>query len=510
MNRNNKNNSNYQNNQGGPLNNGSNADQKDDYIDLSDMKNVNRPASFHRPKIADKYANSVQFNNQDIEQQRYQQDQYNRIVEEQIRQQQAQQNQFQQRQQAQQEQYNQIIDQSEGLQSEYNQTIELTPQFDPQPAPPATQSEPKFDQIQMTEPVTFGQQPAPLFNQSQTAESVKPVTFGQQPLNSENNQNSEPAKPNQPEQFNQQPEQELYNQSMNQEYNQTPQQFPDNNQNQENIKVENESNGGFFNFFKRFKWLTLLAGLVIVYFVGSSIYNNQQLSAINPNNKELIKVTVKPGESINQISKTLADKKLVRNADVFSKYSQKQGSGNLQAGDFYLTKAQSVPQLFNQIKKGSNRDVYQKQFIADRAPYAQELQQEYGVLASINLAQTILESDWGESKLASKYNNYYGIKAQGKQKSVTLQTKEYLDDEWQTVNAKFAVYDDWKDGMLAHVEFLVNGTDLNPDQFADFNETDNYKDAARALVQDGYATDPDYAEKLIQTIKANDLQRFDK
>ena len=278
------------------------------------------------------------------------------------------------------------------------------------------------------------------------------------------------------------------------------------NINQEN-QVDNQSQRSFFG---RFRWLILAVSLFAVYQIGTTIYNNAQLSPISPNNDNLVKVTVKSGSSIDQVGETLADKKLVRNASIFSKYAQGQSNSSVQEGDFYLTKSQSVQELFAQINKGPNPAVYQKQFITERAPYAQELQEKYGVLASINLAQTILESDWGESKLASKYNNYYGIKAQGDQKSVTMQTKEFLDDEWVTVDSDFAVYDDWKEGMLAHVDFLVNGTDLNEDQFEDFMATDNYKDAAEALMTNGYATDPDYANKLIQTIEANNLQKYDK
>lgn len=354
-------------------------------------------------------------------------------------------------------------------------------------------------------------------NGSSNYQNSNNPNFGANPSNNNQNYNSklqEALHQNQATSFDQPKITEQYASHSQQPINQpVQQQQPVNfNQNQQSQITNNQkkSGNGFFGFIRRFKWVVLIATLVVGYLIGSRIYSNAQLRAIDPDDDKLIKVTVKSGQTVDQISKTLADKKLVRAADVFSGYAQGQAEDGLQAGDFYLTKAQSVPQIFDQISEGPNPGVYQNQFIAERAPYAQELQEKYGVLASINLAQTILESNWGESKLASKYNNYYGIKAQGNQDSVTLQTKEYLDDEWQTVNADFAVYKTWKDGMLAHTKFLVNGTDLNPEQFVDFMETTNYKEAAAALVQDGYATDPDYADKLIETIEANNLQQYDR
>ena len=66
-----------------------------------------------------------------------------------------------------------------------------------------------------------------------------------------------------------------------------------------------------------------------------------------------------------------------------------------------------------------------QQFIERLVPHAQELQDGYGVLPSIILGQAILESNWGKSTLASKYNNLFGIKAYGDQKKVSLETKDY-------------------------------------------------------------------------------------
>ncbi|OUK44767.1 N-acetylmuramoyl-L-alanine amidase, partial [Enterococcus faecium] len=88
-----------------------------------------------------------------------------------------------------------------------------------------------------------------------------------------------------------------------------------------------------------------------------------------------------------------------------------------------------------------------QQFIERLVPHAQELQDGYGVLPSIILGQAILESNWGKSTLASKYNNLFGIKAYGDQKKVSLETKEFVNEEWITIQGDFKVYDSWEQSM---------------------------------------------------------------
>lgn len=148
-------------------------------------------------------------------------------------------------------------------------------------------------------------------------------------------------------------------------------------------------------------------------------------------------------------------------------------------------------------------------FLTQKGPYAQLMQQQYGVLASITLAQAALESDWGKSGLSREYNNYFGIKSDGSGDSVLYATKEFENQRWITVNARFAVYRDWRDSFRAHSQLLVKGTTWNANQYQDVLNSRDYRTAAQALVKDGYATDPAYAQKLIQIIEQYDLARLD-
>lgn len=150
---------------------------------------------------------------------------------------------------------------------------------------------------------------------------------------------------------------------------------------------------------------------------------------------------------------------------------------------------------------------YKTEFIQSMAPKAKEIQANYGILPSVNMGQAILESDWGTSDLSEISNNYYGIKQGGV--SEVYSTKEYIGNEEITVDASFAVYDSLEDSMEAYAQLLTNGTTWNNDLYAEVINADNYIDAAYALQKSGYATDPNYANKLISVIEDNQLRRYD-
>lgn len=101
-------------------------------------------------------------------------------------------------------------------------------------------------------------------------------------------------------------------------------------------------------------------------------------------------------------------------------------------------------------KQEDSEEMTQQEFIDRIAPHAQELQKGYGILPSIILGQAILESDWGKSTLASEYNNLFGIKAFGHSKKVTLDTQEFYNEQWVTIQGDFRVYDSWEESMDDH------------------------------------------------------------
>lgn len=131
---------------------------------------------------------------------------------------------------------------------------------------------------------------------------------------------------------------------------------------------------------------------------------------------------------------------------------------------------------------------------------------------SILMAQLILESNWGKSELAYKYNNYFGIKAAPGQKSVMRETKEQTANGTEyTIKAPFRVFDTMEEGMKANADKITNGLKNSPNYFkkAWISVAGSPENAAKALTGT-YATDTQYASKLMNIINTYDLKQYDK
>ena len=124
-----------------------------------------------------------------------------------------------------------------------------------------------------------------------------------------------------------------------------------------------------------------------------------------------------------------------------------------------------------------------------------------GVPASITLAQGILESNAGQSVLATKGNNHFGIKCHNDWKGKTMKMDDNAPKEC------FRVYPIAAASFRDHSDFL-----RSRDRYKSLFELKqmDYKGWARGLKKAGYATDPGYADKLITLIEDYELYRFDK
>ena len=152
----------------------------------------------------------------------------------------------------------------------------------------------------------------------------------------------------------------------------------------------------------------------------------------------------------------------------------------------------------------------QKEFVARLVPTAQSLQGQYGVLPSISLAQAMLESDFGQSQLAATYHNLFGVKADpADPNGVNLETKEFVNNEWITIVDRFKVYSSWEESLRQHAELIRYGTSWNPQQYQAVLAGRTYREQANGLQSSGYATDPDYARKIIEMIEEWNLTQYD-
>lgn len=123
-----------------------------------------------------------------------------------------------------------------------------------------------------------------------------------------------------------------------------------------------------------------------------------------------------------------------------------------------------------------------------------------GVPASITLAQGCLESGDGNSYLATKGNNHFGIKCHNGWSGPTIRHNDDAHSEC------FRKYSTAAESFQDHSDFLRKGSRY---AFLFELERSDYRAWAHGLKKAGYATAPDYAERLIRIIEENDLARYD-
>ena len=159
------------------------------------------------------------------------------------------------------------------------------------------------------------------------------------------------------------------------------------------------------------------------------------------------------------------------------------------------------------IEANPNLDTDQLNFIAQILPGAMDGLKD-GIFPSVTLAQAILESGWGKSGLAIKANNLFGIKADSSWSGEVLEmlTQEEVNGGMITTVARWRVYKDWNESVIDHNKFLLENSRYKENGVF---EAPNYVEQAQALQKAGYATNSDYAEKLIQVINTYALNLYD-
>lgn len=141
-----------------------------------------------------------------------------------------------------------------------------------------------------------------------------------------------------------------------------------------------------------------------------------------------------------------------------------------------------------------------EEYIGQYKDLAMKEMKRTGIPASITLAQGILESGDGNSRLATKSNNHFGIKCH----DWTGPSVKHDDDK---KNECFRKYKNPEKSYLDHSDFLTNKS-----RYAALFELkpDDYKAWAKGLKKAGYATSPTYASALIKIIEENELYKYDE
>ncbi len=143
------------------------------------------------------------------------------------------------------------------------------------------------------------------------------------------------------------------------------------------------------------------------------------------------------------------------------------------------------------------------------------------ILASVSAAQMILESGYVKSLLAQRGNNCYGMKTSLSGNTwdgsswdgysvFTKETQEFLDGEYVTVTADFRMYQNIEESVADHSAYLLgakNGSEL---RYAGLKGEKDYRKAVQIIKDGGYATDPDYVNKVCDIIERCNLTVYDQ
>jgi len=141
-------------------------------------------------------------------------------------------------------------------------------------------------------------------------------------------------------------------------------------------------------------------------------------------------------------------------------------------------------------------------FVARLSTPARVVSQQSGIPHQLIVAQAALESGWGQREIpaadGSPSYNLFGIKAGGSWDGpvTEITTTEFEQGTAKKIKAKFRVYGSYVEAMADYVKLLTN----NP-RYAGVANAPSPEQAAQALQQAGYATDPQYASKLVSVIQ---------
>lgn len=150
----------------------------------------------------------------------------------------------------------------------------------------------------------------------------------------------------------------------------------------------------------------------------------------------------------------------------------------------------------------------QSNFLKKVGPLARADYQRTGILASVTLAQAILESGWGRSSLAKKSNNLFGItkgrsmwKGGGWDGSSSSATKS---------GTRFRKYSCIEDSISDHSAYLRNCKNGRHKRYAGITKTKSYRKQFQIIRKGGYCTSSSYVSQLCHIVKRYHLTKYDK
>ena len=184
-------------------------------------------------------------------------------------------------------------------------------------------------------------------------------------------------------------------------------------------------------------------------------------------------------------------------------------------------KAAMKAELLAGLQATEFKDMTEADVIAKVGPLFTADQKQSGILASVSMAQFILESGYGKSELAQNANNCFGMKKSlsgntwsgsdwDGQSIYTKQTKEQNPDgSYVTITADFRKYVDVAQSIADHSAYLLGAKNGSKLRYDGLKGCTDYKKAVQIIKAGGYATSLTYVEKLCNIIERWGLTKYD-
>jgi flagellar protein FlgJ len=212
-----------------------------------------------------------------------------------------------------------------------------------------------------------------------------------------------------------------------------------------------------------------------------------------------------------QISQTMASRGIGLAEVLYRQLSKMTSQGSPAApGDPTMPGSDMLPALQSPsaegqapIKSNPSQPSHVRDFTDRLAPHAEEASRATGIPARFMLGQAALESGWGKHEIVgtdgTRSYNLFGIKATAgwNGKVVEAVTTEYVNGVPQTKLEKFRAYDSYADSFRDYAKLLRS----NPRYESVLANAQDISGFAQGLQKAGYATDPNYATKLMRIIK---------
>lgn len=163
----------------------------------------------------------------------------------------------------------------------------------------------------------------------------------------------------------------------------------------------------------------------------------------------------------------------------------------------------STPGSFPELDAWPGGQLPPAEFFRMIAPAVIASSRETGVPAAVTMAQAALETGYGRSSIGDA-KNLFGIKGEGPAGSVSSPTTENFGNGNVRITDRFRKYNNWVESIKDHDNLLATKS-----RYAGAMAVRNDPEAfARAIHRAGYATDPEYSNKLIRIMRDNNLMQL--